>query len=181
MRQLLTTILERVLPESHKTHKVTVLCVEDDQVVRTLLRQVVESFDVMVETASSMGEALSKIPRADILLLDWKLNGAAEGSAVLDAWNREHRSRPVAVVSAMPDVEKKNNLYVRGVSNVFVKPPNILALLEIVRGYVLIVQRQRELIKLRKDLAATRRLCIVLAFIVVIVASGGSIPEWLIN
>jgi CheY-like chemotaxis protein len=78
-----------------------VLIVDDDEVVRSLLRATLPHDDYEVQEAESGDEALevvgSQVP--DLVLLDWKMPGSP-GSVVLDKLKEQHPDLPVVVLTA---------------------------------------------------------------------------------
>lgn len=111
----------------------TILIVEDDQDTRALWVQVLRTIGSVAE-ASTVREAMTEIKDADILILDWKLNGNAE--SILDAWVHEDPTAPVCIISGALEVLDVDALYQRGVHNVLLKPIGPGAVVPVVRRYV---------------------------------------------
>lgn len=78
----------------------TVLIVDDDQAVSTMLYKVIRSSGIEAETASSGEEALEKTARReyDLILLDVNMHGM-DGFAVVQSIRRRGLKTPIIIVS----------------------------------------------------------------------------------
>ena len=102
---------------------VRVLLVEDDQELRTTLREVMEVEGHAVSTAASLADARAQIRHAepfDLILLDLGLPDG-EGEALL-AEVRKLGNGPVLVISARHDDGQKIRLLDAGADDYLVKP-----------------------------------------------------------
>lgn len=119
-----------------------ILIVEDHADTRALWAQVLRPIGAVAE-ASTVREALNEIKDADILVLDWKLNGDAE--SILDGWIHTDPSAPVCVISGALEVLDVDRLYQRGVHTVLLKPIGPGAVVEVVRRYALRLEAQQQI------------------------------------
>jgi DNA-binding NtrC family response regulator len=111
-----------------------ILVVEDDASTRALWARVLRTIGNVIE-ASTEREAMAELRHADILILDWKLNGDAE--TILDHWTHVDPCAPVCVISGALELLDVDALYQRGVHNVLLKPIGPGAVVEVVRRYAM--------------------------------------------
>lgn len=119
-----------------------ILVVEDDADTRALWARVLRTIGIVAE-ASTEREAMAELRGADILILDWKLNGNAE--SVLDAWTHVDPVAPVCVISGALELLDVDGLYQRGVHNVLLKPIGPGAVVEVVRRYAMRLEATRQI------------------------------------
>lgn len=142
-------------------HDTTVLIVEDESDIRELFSQVITPF-ANVACASTIGEALRLLPAADVLILDWFLDGKNEAGLILDVWMQD-RGGPCCVISDHLPTESLYELYIRGVYNAFQKPVPISVIAAIVRHYVQDVRIMHQMQELSVRLNRMQRNMLILA------------------
>lgn len=134
------SLISELINNRPEPFRPTILIVEDDQDTRGLWARVFTKFGTVAE-ASSVREAMDEIKKANVLVLDWRLNGDAE--IILDGWMKKDPSAPVCIISgASPNVEA---LLQRGVNNVLLKPIGPGAVIEVVRRYILQLEAKHQI------------------------------------
>lgn len=175
--KLFKDILEAVFPPNGIPTRATVLIVEDQDTIREFYRHVLIAQNVKVLTATNASEALRLVPDADVLLLDWRLNGDAR--VVLDEWQAEKTAQPCAVLTGALTVEEANHLYSNGVFNVLLKPVSVEVLISVLRHFVADVAASWQIAALRKEVKQLRRLVLVLAFVAAVTIFGTDVVSLL--
>ena len=100
-----------------------VLVVDDDKVIRDLLRRLLEPEGYRVATASDGDEGLGHVSHAmpDLVLLDLKMPGM-NGVEFLRRFREEHADIPVVVVTGYPDSDMMNRAMRYGPITLLAKP-----------------------------------------------------------
>ncbi len=81
-----------------------VLCVDDDQQVLSVTKDLLEWKGYEVAAVSSGEAAVAQLPRQfDLLILDYNLPDI-NGDIVAEHWKREHPSVPILMVSGCTDL-----------------------------------------------------------------------------
>jgi len=112
--------------------QLTVLVVEDDADLSTLMLECVQGMGFRTILASTRREAHSLIGEADILLTDLMMpNG--ENDVLLDEWVQRKGLDSSIVVSGYLNNKLKGSLYVKGVTYVYDKPIKLHVLLALLR------------------------------------------------
>lgn len=101
-----------------------VLMIEDDQVVRALVRRqlVEEGYDVREAASGDEGLSAAEAVAPDVILLDLKLPGALQGLDVLDAISRSEQVRDIPVIVLSGDVRALPETLTRGAHDFLGKP-----------------------------------------------------------
>ncbi|GGM86065.1 DNA-binding response regulator [Terrabacter tumescens] len=115
----------------------TVMVVDDEERVRTLLAKSLASQGHSVVTAGTASAAIERLESRDVdlIVLDLVMPGLG-GLAVLDAVNARKRSTPVIVLSGVTDVGTRVEALDRGAVDVVAKPFSLTELLARVRRNV---------------------------------------------
>ncbi len=115
----------------------TVMVVDDEERVRTLLAKSLSSQGHTVVTAASASAAIDRLESkaVDLVVLDLVMPGLG-GLAVLNAMNESKRTTPVIVLSGVTDVASRVEALDRGAVDVVSKPFSLTELLARVRRNV---------------------------------------------
>lgn len=115
----------------------TVLVVDDEERVRTLLAKSLSSQGHSVVTAATAYAAIDRLETRDVdlVVLDLVMPGAG-GMTVLDAINARQKQTPVIVLSGVTDVGTRVEALDRGAVDVVSKPFSLTELLARVRRNV---------------------------------------------
>jgi diguanylate cyclase (GGDEF)-like protein len=117
----------------------TVLIIDDDEIIRAIGRQTLESAEFTVLESGDGAEGISLIMKAvpDIVLLDVilpEMNGFEVCSALRSLPGGEHI--PVLIMTGLDDIESINRAFEVGATDFVIKPINWMALIHHIR-YVL--------------------------------------------
>jgi DNA-binding NtrC family response regulator len=101
-----------------------VLIVEDDEMLRSLLRTVLEREFPSVETAADFQEATSKLPlqEPDLVISDYNLGPGGSGLALLAYLQRRSRPCPLILMSGSGEEELESRARRMGVYGFLQKP-----------------------------------------------------------
>lgn len=115
----------------------TVMVVDDEERVRTLLAKSLSSQGHTVVTAASASAAIDRLASksVDLVVLDLVMPGLG-GLAVLNALNEGKKTTPVIVLSGVTDVASRVEALDRGAVDVVSKPFSLTELLARVRRNV---------------------------------------------
>ncbi len=115
----------------------TVMVVDDEERVRTLLAKSLSSQGHSVVTAASASAAIDRLESkaVDLVVLDLVMPGLG-GLAVLNAMNESKKTTPVIVLSGVTDVASRVEALDRGAVDVVSKPFSLTELLARVRRNV---------------------------------------------
>jgi DNA-binding response OmpR family regulator len=115
----------------------TVMVVDDEERVRTLLAKSLSSQGHTVVTAASASAAIDRLESkaVDLVVLDLVMPGLG-GLAVLNALNESKKTTPVIVLSGVTDVASRVEALDRGAVDVVSKPFSLTELLARVRRNV---------------------------------------------
>jgi DNA-binding response OmpR family regulator len=115
----------------------TVMVVDDEERVRTLLAKSLSSQGHTVVTAASASAAIDRLESkaVDLVVLDLVMPGLG-GLAVLNAMNESKKTTPVIVLSGVTDVASRVEALDRGAVDVVSKPFSLTELLARVRRNV---------------------------------------------
>jgi DNA-binding response OmpR family regulator len=115
----------------------TVMVVDDEERVRTLLAKSLSSQGHTVVTAASASAAIDRLESkaVDLVVLDLVMPGLG-GLAVLNALNEGKKTTPVIVLSGVTDVASRVEALDRGAVDVVSKPFSLTGLLARVRRNV---------------------------------------------
>jgi DNA-binding response OmpR family regulator len=121
---------DEVLPK-----KARILIVDDDDLIRTSLRQVLEHGDFEVVTAPSVNEALRLIGSEvfDVLLSDLHMPGAGDGLTVVSAMRHSNPRAVTIIFSGFPQMKEAAAAILLQADEILVKPMSPVALIQIIR------------------------------------------------
>lgn len=115
-----------------------ILIVDDDESVRSLLRNTLPEMEFEIMEAAGGAEALTHITAEapDLILLDWRMPGMG-GSSVLDAVKVRYPDLPVIVLTSEVQEHHRALAESLGVDAFITKPFSPLELLETVERLLL--------------------------------------------
>ena len=142
----------------------TCLIVNDDHAQLEEFARVLSPI-VRVVCAATEREALNCLGKADILIVDWHLNGDT-AEAVLDAWVSE-RGGPCCVVSDRLSQKRLQEFLTFGAYNALHWPFSLSVLTSVVRHYTQDVVIKRELTMVTEELRKMRRLLLLVCLLAV--------------
>jgi CheY-like chemotaxis protein len=110
----------------------TILLVDDDEVLRSTLGELLTLYGFAVTTATSVPEALKHINSThfDVLLSDLQMPGMGDGLTVISAMRHAHPETVTILLSAFPEMETAVRAIVKQADQVLVKPMEITALIK---------------------------------------------------
>src|SRR5690348_5599679 len=123
----------------------TVMVVDDEERIRTLLAKSLSSQGHSVVTVASASAAIDGLAAkaVDLVVLDLVMPGLG-GMAVLNALNERKRTTPVIVLSGVTDVATRVEVLDRGAVDVVAKPFSLTELLARIRRNVGVPRTQPE-------------------------------------
>ena len=171
-----------------------VLIADDDPAVALYLGRLMESMGFDYDIAPTVGAAITKMPIADIAIVDMKMNGDTggeySGNLIIDRWLETHRG-PICVLSAYITPDLNRDLLERGVWNALSKPAGNPALRTLMMRYGTIVigtikqaKDQKELDDLRtreKAVTAANDRHRLAAIALAAVLLGSKIVPWILT
>jgi CheY-like chemotaxis protein len=112
--------------------KATILLVDDDEVLRHMLADVLQEHGYDVTTAGSVPEALKLITAGsyDVLLSDLHMPGRGDGLTVVSAMRHANPKAVTMLFSAFPEMDAAAQAILLQTDQILVKPMNIPALIE---------------------------------------------------
>jgi DNA-binding response OmpR family regulator len=121
----------------------TVMVVDDEERIRTLLAKSLSSQGHSVVTVASATAAIDRLESKDVdlVVLDLVMPGLG-GLAVLSAINESRRTTPVIVLSGVTDVASRVEALDRGAVDVVAKPFSLTELLARIRRNVGVTRTQ---------------------------------------
>jgi len=125
---------------------ITVLVVEDNPPVAKALGECVNGAGCAVLQATDVGVALRQIDHADILFLDWRLEGG-EGGPVLTEWVARRRG-PVVIMTGVLNWREREQLLIAGANHAIQKPISAELVLTLLRRYCLEIGARRRTARL---------------------------------
>jgi CheY-like chemotaxis protein len=110
----------------------TILLVDDDEIVRFGLAELLEDKGYDVTTAGSVSEALKLISAGsyDVLLSDLHMPGKGDGLTVVSAMRHANPKAVTILLSAFPEMDAAAHAILLQADQILVKPMNIPALIE---------------------------------------------------
>jgi DNA-binding response OmpR family regulator len=123
----------------------TVMVVDDEERIRTLLAKSLSTQGHSVVTVASAGAAIDRLRSSavDLVVLDLVMPGLG-GLAVLNAINEGKKATPVIVLSGVTDVSTRVEALDRGAVDVVAKPFSLTELLARIRRNVGVTRTQPE-------------------------------------
>jgi DNA-binding response OmpR family regulator len=115
--------------------KARILIVDDDDLIRTSLRQILEHGDFEVVTASSVNDALRLIGSEvfDVLLSDLHMPGAGDGLTVVSAMRHSNPRAVTIIFSGFPQMKEAAEAILLQADEILVKPMSPVALIQTIR------------------------------------------------
>jgi len=115
--------------------KIKILLVDDDEVVRYSLCEILEAAGFVVTTAANVSEALSHINSTvfDVLLTDLHMPGAGDGLTVVSAMRHSNPKAVTMVLSAFPEMEAAARAILQQTDQILVKPMEVMALVKSIK------------------------------------------------
>jgi len=114
-----------------------ILLVDDNEVVKTTMQDVLESNGFEVVTAANVNEALKHIATAvepfDVLLSDLHMPGRGDGLIVASALRHAHPEAITLVMSGYPEMSEAAAAILLHADHVLMKPLEIQPLLDLIR------------------------------------------------
>jgi CheY-like chemotaxis protein len=112
--------------------KATILLVDDDEIVRLGLAELLEDKGYNVTTAGSVPEALKLITAEsyDVLLSDLHMPGKGDGLTVVSAMRHANPKAVTILLSAFPEMDAAAQAILLQTDQILVKPMNIPTLIE---------------------------------------------------
>jgi YesN/AraC family two-component response regulator len=118
--------------------KIKILLVDDDEVVRYSLCEMLEQDSFAVTTAANVSEALKHINSTlfDVLLTDLHMPGAGDGLTVVSAMRHSNPKAVTMVLSAFPEMEAAARAILQQTDQILVKPMEVVALVKAIKQRV---------------------------------------------
>ena len=115
-----------------------ILLVDDDEIVRYSLCEILEQDGFAVTTAANVSEALQHISSVvfDVLLTDLHMPGAGDGLTVVSAMRHSNPKAVTMVLSAFPEMGAAARAILQQTDQILVKPMEIMALVEAIKQRV---------------------------------------------
>ena len=112
-----------------------ILLVDDDDVVRSTLREVLQEQGFDVTGAANVAEALKLISSNlyDVLLSDLHMPGAGDGLTVISAMRHANPKAVTMLLSAFPEMDAASHAILQQADQILVKPMNVRALIEAIK------------------------------------------------
>src|SRR5580765_927858 len=112
-----------------------ILLVDDNEMVRTSLRAVLEINQFHVTPAANVGEALHLIDteRFDVLLCDLHMPGAGDGFTVVSAMRHINPQAITLVFTGYPALKEAMNAILLQADEILVKPMDVTELVALIR------------------------------------------------
>jgi DNA-binding response OmpR family regulator len=114
---------------------IRILLVDDDEVIRSTMGDVLQQEGFDVTTASNVSEALKLISSNvyDVLLSDLHMPGAGDGLTVVSAMRHANPKAVTMLFSAFPEMDAASHAILLQADQILVKPMNVPALIEAIR------------------------------------------------
>ena len=124
----------------HEQNTQRVLLVDDDDVVRDVMRQSLESKGYKVVAVSGVTEALKCIAteRFEVLITDLHMPNPGDGFTVISAMRHSQPAAITMLLSGYPDVKSAMEAIILEADEIVVKPVGVRELAELVRERLLI-------------------------------------------
>lgn len=151
IKNLVDQLINLIIPSPTGDHPVNILIVEDDFTQREILVRLARQKNAIAETVSAIREALTKLEWADILILDWRLQGK-DAQVIMDRWADTKYTGPVMIISGYLTPELKSRLLLEGASMVLEKPVDNELILRMAARFIAQVRQDKEISQLREDI-----------------------------
>jgi CheY-like chemotaxis protein len=112
-----------------------ILLVDDDEILNTIMRSLLEREGFDVTVASSVAEALKLISseRYDVLLSDLHMPGAADGLTVISAMHHLNPNAIALLLTSFPEMDIAAQALLRQADEIMLKRTDIPALIESIK------------------------------------------------
>ena len=112
-----------------------ILLVDDDEILNTIMRSLLEREGFDVTVASSVAEALKLISseRYDVLLSDLHMPGAADGLTVISAMHHLNPNAIALLLTSFPEMDVAARALLRQADEIMIKRTDIPALIESIK------------------------------------------------
>jgi DNA-binding response OmpR family regulator len=109
-----------------------ILLVDDDELIRTMMEEVLQQQGFNVTVAANVPEALRLITSDvyDVLLSDLHMPGAGDGLTVVSAMRHANPKAVTMLLSAFPEMDAASHAILLQADQILVKPMNITALVK---------------------------------------------------
>jgi CheY-like chemotaxis protein len=127
-----------------------VLLVDDDEVVRMALTEVLELSGFAITSAANVPEALRLIcgkESYDVLLSDLHMPGAGDGLTVVSATRHANPSAVTLLLSAFPEMTAAAAAILQQTDEILVKPVNVTSLVDVINERVASGPQQKRVIE----------------------------------
>ncbi|MDP9050533.1 MAG: response regulator [Acidobacteriota bacterium] len=112
-----------------------ILLVDDDDLIRLTMDEVLQAQGFAVTTASNVPDALKLISSNvyDVLLSDLHMPGAGDGLTVVSAMRHSNPKAVTLILSAFPEMDAASQAIMQQADQVLVKPMDVTALVRTIR------------------------------------------------
>ena len=112
-----------------------ILLVDDDDVIRSTLCEVLQEQGFDVTAAANVSDALKLISSNvyDVLLSDLHMPGAGDGLTVISAMRHANPKAVTMLLSAFPEMDAASHAILLQADQILVKPMNVTALIEAIK------------------------------------------------
>jgi len=112
-----------------------ILLVDDDDVIRAVLKQVLEMNNFTVSTAANVAEAIHLIDTEsfDVLVSDLHMPGAGDGFTVISAMRHKHPNAITMLFTGYPDLKEAMDAILLQADEILVKPMPVPEMVGLIR------------------------------------------------
>jgi DNA-binding response OmpR family regulator len=113
----------------------TILLVDDDEIVRDTIKQVLEISEFHVTTANNVSEAIHLIDTEsfDVLISDLHMPGAGDGFTVISAMRHKHPNAVTLLFTGYPALKEAMDAILLQADEILVKPMPIPEMVALIR------------------------------------------------
>ena len=122
--------------KSDKTVRPRILLVDDDEVVREMLKELLEMNQFLVTTAGNVPEAIHLIDTQpfDVLLSDLHMPAAGDGFTVISAMRHKNPKAVTLLFTSFPALKEAMDAILLQADEILVKPMPLPELVSVIRG-----------------------------------------------
>src|ERR1700728_5426691 len=115
-----------------------ILLVDDDEILNTIMRSLLEREGFDVTVASNVAEALKRISseRYDVLLSDLHMPGAADGLTVISAMRHLNPKGIAILLTGFPEMDVAAQAILRQADEIIVKRTDLTELVESIKSRI---------------------------------------------
>ncbi|MGA2560531.1 MAG: response regulator, partial [Terracidiphilus sp.] len=112
-----------------------ILLVDDDEIVRDTIKQVLELSEFHVTTANNVSEAIHLIDTEsfDVLISDLHMPGAGDGFTVISAMRHKHPNAVTLLFTGYPALKEAMDAILLQADEILVKPMPIPEMVALIR------------------------------------------------